>query len=110
MIEFYNGDIIRKSDIIQKSEIMKRSEIMKTSEIMRSIEIKRRNDKMINSEIMRKKSMMRKTEIMTSLFVCFQPVVLAGEFSNQNSTEGLFVCNPVRFGQGYTTLLLYSII
>ena len=47
---------------------------------------------------------------LTSLFVCFQPVVLAGEFSNQNSTEGLFVCNPVRFGQGYTTLLLYSII
>ena len=46
----------------------------------------------------------------TSLFVCFQPVVLAGEFSNQNSTEGLFVCNPVHFGQGYTNLLLYSII
>ena len=51
-----------------------------------------------------------KTAVTPSLFVCFQPVVLAGEFSNQNSTEGLFVCNPVRFGQGYTTLLLYSII
>ena len=31
-------------------------------------------------------------------------------WQDQNSTEGLFVCNPVRFGQGFTTLLLYSII
>ena len=46
--------------------------------------------------------------ILPSLFVCFQPVVLAGKLSNQNSTEGLFVCNLVRFVHGFTDLLFYS--